>query len=97
MNKANNDWPTPEQIVALRQWREQHGRTWKISLREAWITGDYGCFKGESVYLQQVRNTFGSRWLARFYLHEGGGWSLAHSYMIGLPAGHRLREGREGL
>jgi hypothetical protein len=34
MNKANNGSPTPDQIAALRQWAEQHGRFWKPALRK---------------------------------------------------------------
>jgi hypothetical protein len=62
---AEDQYPTPEQITALKQWAQEHGRKWKSKLREAWMTGDYGLFTGDT-YLQQVRNTFGPSWLTRF-------------------------------
>ena len=54
--------PTAEQWAALQAWAAKHGRTWKQSLRDAWVSGDYGLFE-DSGYLQQIRNTFGPRWL----------------------------------
>lgn len=59
--------PTPEQLKALEKFAAIHGRNWKAPLREAWMTGDYDGFK-ESNYLQQLRNTLGPSWLAKFRL-----------------------------
>jgi hypothetical protein len=58
---------TAEQLTAIQRWAEQHGRTWKATLRKAWITGDYDTFE-DSNYLQQIRNTFGPSWLIAFRL-----------------------------
>jgi hypothetical protein len=55
--------PTTEQWVALQAWATKHGRFWKQALRDAWMSGDYGTFE-DSGYLQQIRNTFGPRWLS---------------------------------
>lgn len=55
--------PTAEQWEALKAYAEANGRYWKQSLRDAWMTGDYGSF-AEAGLLQQIRNTFGPRWLS---------------------------------
>lgn len=48
--------PTPQQMQALRRWREVHGRYWKEALRRAWDSS-----RGTGVpELQQLRNDFGS-------------------------------------
>ena len=59
--------PTPEQVKALRSFANAHGRTWKSHLNHVWMTGNYG-FADDSMSLQQVRNSFGPAWLARFKL-----------------------------
>ena len=56
--------PSAEQWEALKRFAAQHGRTWKATLREAWMSGIYPSSEGDdSALLQQVRNTFGPRWL----------------------------------
>jgi hypothetical protein len=58
--------PTPEQWEALKAFAAEHGRTWKAQLRDAWMTGQYPCVTRQADQdglLQQVRNTFGPRWL----------------------------------
>lgn len=58
--------PTPEQIEALRAYRDRHGRRWKSRLLAEWLssTGD------EVPELRQVRNTFGSSWLLSYRLPD---------------------------
>lgn len=58
---------TDEQVDALLQWAHRNGRTWKSSLRDAWMTGDYGGFE-DANFLQQVRNNLGPAWLVRYRL-----------------------------
>jgi hypothetical protein len=58
---------TPAQLEALCKWASTHGRTWKSSLRTAWMTGNYDGFEG-ACYLQQIRNTFGPSWLCNLRL-----------------------------
>lgn len=67
---------TNDQLQALRSYAKQYGRYWKASLRESWMNGDYSGFQGEPAYLQQVRNTFGPSWLARFVLPKDGGFCV---------------------
>jgi len=54
-----------EQRDALTQFRDANGRYWKRDLMEHWATGDYRGVK-QAGLLQQVRNTFGPKWLKRF-------------------------------
>lgn len=46
-----------DQLIALRDWRSQHGLHWRMWLKKEWDRGD--C-KPE---LRQLRNTFGPQWL----------------------------------
>lgn len=62
---------TAEQLSALRQWADKHGRNWKQSLRDAWMNGMYDGFEGSNC-LQQIRNTFGPSWLVTFRLPKEG-------------------------
>ncbi len=55
------------QLDALQQWAHRHGRRWKMHLRDAWTTGDYGTFE-LSAELQQIRNEKGPAWLRTFRL-----------------------------
>jgi hypothetical protein len=69
MNQAG--WPSTEQIEALKEFAVAHGRNWKSALREAWMTGNYEGIEpygNTAAYLQQIRNTFGPSWLAKFRL-----------------------------
>jgi hypothetical protein len=67
----NTEKLSVEQLEALNAWAALYGRNWKLPLRDAWMTGDYGSFE-QSNYLQQIRNTFGPSWLIRFRLSEAG-------------------------
>ena len=53
---------TAEQLAALRDYADSHGRTWKAQLNFEWMTGTA---RGT---LQQIRNQFGPTWLMRFKL-----------------------------
>lgn len=56
---------TPDQLVALDNFRTEQGRSWKAELRLCWETG---CYPNQHVagYLQQLRNEFGPRWLIAY-------------------------------
>jgi hypothetical protein len=54
-----------DQLEALQQFAERHGRNWKQQLSYCWETGDYG-ITAHTAELQQIRNTFGPSWLVRF-------------------------------
>lgn len=56
--------PNPEQIQALRDFRDRHGRFWKRELQELWITGA-DANQPNGGLLRQVRNNFGPLWLHR--------------------------------
>ena len=58
---------TPEQLASLQSWAQSHGRNWKQTLRDAWMTGNYDGF-AQGDYLQQIRNVFGPSWLISFRL-----------------------------
>lgn len=62
--------PTTEQLIAIRKYARIEGKRWKASLRQAWMTGDYGVHGDVSPLLQQVRNSFGPSWLVKFKLIE---------------------------
>lgn len=57
----------PKQYAALLDFAQRHGRTWKSSLRQCWMTGQYGP-SDASNHLQQIRNSFGPSWLVKFRL-----------------------------
>lgn len=59
---------TPEQLRALQLYAAENGRLWKHALRIDWELSS-AHVKGEfTAELQQVRNIFGPKWLARFKL-----------------------------
>jgi hypothetical protein len=60
--KKTSTYPalTAEQTKALTAFVVRSGRFWKVSLRHAWEAGTVG------PELQQLRNTHGPRWLAKF-------------------------------
>ena len=62
---------TPDEHRALQAYARIHGRTWKASLRQAWLNAS------EPGILQALRNSsrFGPRGLASYSLidHEGDG------------------------
>lgn len=58
---------TPTLLQALQSYAANHGRTWKSSLRQCWMTGQYGP-SDASNHLQQIRNSFGPSWLVKFRL-----------------------------
>ena len=56
--------PTIEQWNALKTFAASHGRTWKASLRDEWMNACQGISDPDQQrLLQQIRNTFGPRWL----------------------------------
>jgi len=56
--------PTVEQWEALKAYAAEHGRTWKAQLRNEWMNACQGIGDlDQQALLQQVRNTFGPRWL----------------------------------
>ena len=61
--------PTTQQLNALREFAQRHGRTWKAKLKSAWASG-----KDEQLpnaaFLRQIRNDFGPLWLTRFNLGD---------------------------
>ena len=56
--------PTVEQWEALKAYAAEHGRTWKAALREDWMDACQNISDpNQQALLQQLRNTFGPRWL----------------------------------
>ena len=58
--------PTSEQLAALTAYATQHGRDWKTTLGDAWMTGRYDSAtvrREHDGLLQQVRNQCGPSWL----------------------------------
>jgi len=58
--------PTPEQLSALTAYATQHGRDWKTTLGDAWMTGRYDSAtirRDHDGLLQQLRNQCGPSWL----------------------------------
>lgn len=54
---------TPEQVAALRRFRDYHGREWKSLLNLLWSGGSPTHRSGDAALLRQVRNSHGPRWL----------------------------------
>lgn len=59
--------PTEEQLAALRSYAAWEGKDWKAKLRRDWTRAGSE-WPGEWALLQQLRNRFGPKWLARFEL-----------------------------
>ncbi len=59
--------PTTEQLNALREYAQSHGRTWKAKLKSAWFSGKDERLPNAAL-LRQIRNDFGPQWLTRFSL-----------------------------
>ncbi len=58
--------PTREQLDALTAYATQHGRNWKTTLGDAWMTGRYDSAtvrRDHDGLLQLVRNQCGPSWL----------------------------------
>lgn len=64
--------PSAEQWSALVAFARRYGRTWKATLREAWMSGNYPAtdHEDDDAYLQQIRNTFGPGWLMLVDIHK---------------------------
>lgn len=60
---------TKEQTIALNEWIESRGRSWKSKLHTAWQTGNYYGFAGKNV-LQRIRNTLGPSWLKKAKIQD---------------------------
>lgn len=53
-----------DMLSALLDWRQRHGRSWKIDLWAAWMNGaDERDPRGQS--LRAIRNRLGPTWLDR--------------------------------
>jgi hypothetical protein len=61
---------TPEQLKAVQEYANKHGRCWKAKLRASWENGRYED-GDDSSSLQQIRNTLGPTWLAFVRLRGG--------------------------
>jgi hypothetical protein len=59
---------TTEMELALVEFAAKYGRTWKQTLRDAWMSGN-GLDAG---LLRQVRNTMGPSWLIGYKLPKPG-------------------------
>jgi hypothetical protein len=68
-NKPAKPEPTPEQLQALLNFAQCHGRTWKAKLLALWANGrdDREPMGG---VLRQIRNAFGPSWLETFKIPE---------------------------
>jgi hypothetical protein len=53
-----------EMLLALIDWRERHGRSWKTDLWAAWMNGDDARDACGST-LRTIRNRLGPTWLDR--------------------------------
>lgn len=63
--------PTIEQWEALKAYAAEHGRTWKAQLHDEWMNACQGISDpDQQALLQQIRNTFGPRWLRRIRITE---------------------------
>lgn len=62
--------PTTEQLAALKDYAKFVGKNWKEALQMDWVGSgpSISGWRGEWAYMQQLRNNFGSRWLASFEL-----------------------------
>lgn len=56
---------TPEQLAAVRRFRDRSGRTWKSKLRDLWMR-EPGSKYQDGAVLRQVRNQLGPVWLDNF-------------------------------
>lgn len=54
----------PDQRERLLQFKEQHGRAWKMTLINKWCTGMDAQEPGGH-FLRQIRNNFGPQWLEK--------------------------------
>lgn len=57
--------PTIEQLDAIRQYANWAGGDWKERLASDWMRSGSE-WSGEWAHLQQLRNTLGPAWLAKF-------------------------------
>lgn len=64
MKKVQRGTPTPEQLAAVRQFRDKYGRGWREGLLNAWMNGR-DASEPDGHLLRQVRNQFGPTWLGR--------------------------------
>jgi hypothetical protein len=60
--------PTPEQLAVLKRFQDHFGKNWKQAMRDAWEGFiQAGSFQPE---VQQLRNTFGPRWLNAYRIGD---------------------------
>jgi len=55
--------PTPEQAIAIAQFKAKYGQHWKEELASKWWSGR-DVSEPNGALLRQVRNTLGPQWLA---------------------------------
>lgn len=58
---------TQDEIAALLAYAAKHGRTWKATLRRAWMGGPP---YDDTGILRRLRNTRGPSWLDRYRLPQ---------------------------
>lgn len=56
---------TLEQLERLLEFKAEHGRTWKDTLRHMWMNGQ-DANQRDGGLLRQIRNNFGPTWLNNF-------------------------------
>lgn len=65
MAKAKERELTLEQLERLLEFKAEHGRYWKDTLRHMWMNGQDANQRDGSL-LRQIRNNFGPTWLTKF-------------------------------
>lgn len=55
---------TPDELAAVVEFANTHGRTWKADLRDLWMRA------AAPATLHRLRNTHGPSWLASFKLSK---------------------------
>ena len=55
---------TDDEMAAITEFAQVHGRTWKAKLRDLWMRA------AAPATLHRLRNTHGPAWLATFKLPE---------------------------
>lgn len=65
MAKAKERELTLEQLERLLEFKAEHGRYWKDTLRHMWMNGQ-DANQRDGGLLRQIRNNFGPTWLTKF-------------------------------
>lgn len=64
MTKAKERELTLEQLERLLEFKAEHGRYWKDTLRRMWMNGQ-DAKQRDGGLLRQIRNNFGPTWLTK--------------------------------